>query len=421
MSQENCGCQEFEDIRRGMTRRNFISSVLALGGGLLITDPSGLQYAAAATPGSKADVIIGISMRGGMDGLMAVQPLGSSALKAFRPNISMNDSVTLPLDGTFGLHPNLIHFKKLFDTKQLAIIHATGTPVGTRSHFDDQKSLELAAYDNPSLTQGWQNRFLQANGATDVFAGFAPQSQTPISMLGDAGVAVFNNINNVVLDNVSDIKRSDYLEVLRRLHSSSDHLWQRTALHSLDASEKLQSIDQSTPVTYPNTGFGARMRVLAQLLKSNVPIQTANVDFDGNVYVHSAAGILDGTIANNFKSLNDAIAAFQLDVGDLWNRITIVTLTEFGRRLEENASQGIDHGWASVTFAMGGGIKGGQVITKWPGLVDLRDGDLRVTTDYRQVLLEVLRNRGGLSAVQLANVLPNFGAPDLGFTKPLSV
>ena len=421
MSDDFCGCEEFESLERGLSRRGFIGSVLALGGGLLVTDASGLQYATAAVGDTSADVIISVSMRGGMDGIMAVQPLGESRLRQLRPNLSLVDSQTLSLDNHFGLHPNLKFFKFLFDSGQLSIVHAVGTPVGTRSHFDDQKSLELAAYSNPAMTQGWQNRFLQATGVTDVFAGFAPQSQTPISMMGKNGTAVFNSVNDVLLEDINDIKRSDYVNILQKMHSKSSHPWQKSALASLTASERLRTVNQQTDVQYPNTGFGYRMRVLAQLLKSGVGIKTANVDFDGNLDVHSNAGILAGQMADNFRSLDDSLEAFRRDIGDIWNRTTIVTLTEFGRRLEENASQGIDHGWASAMFVMGGGVKGGKIVADWPGLSQsaLRDGDLQVTLDYRHVLSEVLRYRGGISTADLANILPGFKSQDLGLVKQL--
>jgi uncharacterized protein (DUF1501 family) len=421
MREEFCGCEEFQELERGFSRRGFIGTVLALGGGLLVTDASGLQYATAAVGDTSADVIVSISMRGGMDGIMAVQPLGESRLRQLRPNISLNDSQTLALDNHFGLHPNLKFFKQLFDAGQLSIVHAVGTPVGTRSHFDDQKSLELAAYNNPAMTQGWQNRFLQATGTTDVFAGFAPQNQTPIAMMGNQSTAVFSSLDDVVLDDISDIKRADYVNILKKMHSKSSHAWQKSGLASLTASERLRTVSRDSSVTYPTTNFGRRLQVLAQLLKSGINIKTANVDFDGNVDVHSDAGIITGQMADNFATLNTAIAAFKQDLGDIWNRTTLVTLTEFGRRLEENASQGIDHGWASAMFVMGGGVKGGKVVANWPGLAQsqLRDGDLQVTLDYRHVLSEILRYRGGISTSDLANILPGFKSQDLGLVRQL--
>lgn len=421
MNDELCGCEEFQELERGLSRRTFMGAALALGGGLLITDASGLQYSTAAYGAANADVIVSINMRGGMDGIMAVQPLGDPMLKTWRPNISLADNATLALDTHFGLHPNLTTFKSLYDAGQLAVVHAVGTPVGTRSHFDDQKSLELAAYNNPGLTQGWQNRLLQATGATDVFAGFSPQYQTPISLMGSQSSAVFNSISDVVIQDMQNVNRADYINVLRKMHTKSSHAWQKSGLSSLTASEKLRTLKASSAVTYPTGTFGDRMKTLAQLLKSGINIKTASIDFDGQLDVHSAAGLQAGTMADNFKNLNAAVAAFQQDVGEIWNRTTIVTLTEFGRRLQENASQGFDHGWASAMFVMGGGVRGGQVLANWPGLTadKLRDGDLQVTLDYRHVLAEILRNRGGMTSSQLSNVLPGFSPQSLGITRAI--
>ncbi len=421
MTEEYCGCDEFQELERGLSRRTFINAALALGGGLLLTDATGFQYSTAAYGATESDVIIAINMRGGMDGIMAVQPLGDPMLKRWRPNLSLADSQTIALNQYFGLHPNLTNFKTLFDTGDLAVVHAVGTPVGTRSHFDDQKSLELAAYNNPAETQGWQNRLLQAKGTNDVFAGFSPQYQTPISLMGSQTTAVFNNVNNVILDNFKDLSRVDYLNILRKMHTKSSHSWQKIGISSIAASEKLRSLKSMSSITYPSGVFALRMKTLAQLIKSGVKVNTASIDFDGQLDVHSAAGVAAGTMADNFKDLDSTIAAFKQDIGDLWGKVTIVTLTEFGRRLQENASQGVDHGWASAMFLMGGGIRGGQVLANWPGLStdNLRDGDLQVTLDYRHVLSEILRNRGGFSASQASNVLPGFVPKNLGLTKSL--
>jgi uncharacterized protein (DUF1501 family) len=128
----------------------------------------------------------------------------------------------------------------------------------------------------------------------------------------------------------------------------------------------------------------------------------------------------DQACGKHYDCLTDAELA-ALPVRDIWKRTTIITLTEFGRRLDENASQGLDHGWASAMFVMGGGVKGGKVIADCPGLspAALRDGDLQVTLDYRHVLSEVLRYRGGISAEGLASILPDFKSKDLGLVRQL--
>jgi uncharacterized protein (DUF1501 family) len=421
MSTRACGCPEFEQTREGISRRAFLSGMLAMGAGIVISNTTGLRYALAASGDTGADVIITLSMRGGMDGLMAVPILGDMNLRRLRPTISVLDSQALLLDRTFGLHPSLTTFKTLFDAGELSIVHAAGTPVGTRSHFDDQNSLELAAYGTPDTSSGWLNRYLQAAGSPSVLSGIAVADQTPVSLFGEASAMTFGSLDDVVLSDIGTDHRN-YVDVLTRIHARSDHKWSQQALSTLGATEALRGVKQTSQVVYPKSATADRFKVLASLLNAGIPIKTANIDSDGEFDVHSAAGVRGGTMSDNFTDLSATIAAFKKDLGPRWARVTIVTLTEFGRRLEENSSAGVDHGWASAIFVMGGGVKGGQVVTDWPGLADkdLRDGDLAVTIDYRHVLAEVLRNRGGLSIAAVSSVLPSFTPKPLDITHPIT-
>lgn len=422
MTEQSCGCPDFTNTRAGLTRRTFLTGMLAMGGGLVITSTTGLRYAIAASGDTGADVIITLSMRGGMDGLMAVPILGDKNLARLRPTASVLDSQALILDRTFGLHPNLATFKSLYDARELAVIHAAGTPIGTRSHFDDQNSLELAAYGKPGSATGWQNRFLEATGTTSVLSGIAVSDQTPVALYGEASSMAFESLDDIALGDI-ETDHKTYVDTLTRIHSRSDHHWSQTAIESLKASEALKQVKSNPSVTYPDSSSANRFKVLASLLKAGIPIKTAAIDFDGEFDVHSNAGVRTGSMANNFSDLSASIAAFKADLGPIWRRVTIVTLTEFGRRLEENASAGVDHGWASVMFVMGGGVRGGQVVAKWPGLSEsqLDSGDLAVTTDYRHVLAEVLKVRGGLSSDAISAVLPSFVPKRLNITHPLHI
>ena len=413
-------CPEFDDLQRGLTRRTFVNSVLALGGGLVLTAMDGLEFATAAIGDTRADTIITVYMRGGMDGLMAVPVLGDSTLASLRPTQRIADSQNLTLDNHFGLHPALKFFKQLYDQKQLAVIQSVGTPVGTRSHFDDQKALEYAAYANPDTTAGWQNRYLTALGTTDVFAGYSTGFQSPVSLKGPAETTVFENLKFVRLNDFDGLNHADHIQALKQLYTAGASNWQTTSLNSIAASERLAAMDSgSNTSSYPDTPNGRRFSTLATMLKNGVNIKTANVEIDGNFDVHSNAGISNGEMFNNFSDLNNSLFAFKNDLGSLWNNVTIVTITEFGRRVQENASQGFDHGWASAMFVMGGGVKGGQVIAEWPGLNNLRDGDLKVTLDYRHVLAEVMKYRGGMAADKISGVLPGFTPKDIGIVKQL--
>lgn len=414
---KDCGCREFNLLQFNLNRRNFIGGVLALGGGLLLGSGTGVEYALAApgTESYKGDVIINLNMRGGMDGLMAVQPLASNRLRALRPDLSLNDSELLPLDGFFGLHPNLYGLKALFDAKELSIVHAVGVPVGTRSHFDDQFALETAAYLAPSTVGGWQARLLKNTGVAQVFDGVAVGSNLPTSLSTHNEAVAFEDTTLVKLKDFN-MDRGAQLSLLRNLHSDSGLLWSQTALNSIDASLRIENLNQPTAVSYPTGTLANRFKLMAQLIKGGIPVRTANIDFDGHLDVHVAAGARTGTMADNFKNLSDVITAFKQDLGPLWKQVTVVTVTEFGRRLTQNAQLGLDHGWASAMFVMSGSGQGGRLITKWPGLeaAQLSSGDLAVTTDYRSVLSEVLTSRAGVSTTALGQIFPSFAPERLG-------
>jgi uncharacterized protein (DUF1501 family) len=413
---QNCSCDEFHEAQLKLSRRGFIGGVLALGGGILINE-GGLEYALADTGSGTAlgDIVINLNMRGGMDGLLAVAPLGDASLRSARPTLALPDSALLPLDGFFGMHPSLAGLKDLFDQKELSLIHAAGTPIGTRSHFDDQLALELAAYDAPTTVGGWQARLLANTGAAQVFSGVAVGQNVPASLNSATQAVAFENKDRVLLRNIN-IDRADQLAALRSLHQDSGRLWSAAARSSIDASLQVEGVTTISAVAYPNTTLGNRFKLLAQLIKGGLPIRTANIDFDGHLDVHAAAGSLTGVMPDNFKNMADSIQAFKADLGPLWTKTTVVTVTEFGRRVAENAQAGLDHGWGSVMFVMGGSVNGGKIVAKWPGLASnqLSEGDLPVTTDYRSVLTEVMTVRGGVSAVAMKQIFPNFAPQTLG-------
>jgi uncharacterized protein (DUF1501 family) len=162
---------------------------------------------------------------------------------------------------------------------------------------------------------------------------------------------------------------------------------------------------------YPETGFGAALLQVAQLIKADLGLEVACVDLDG-WDTHAAQGRATGPMPDLLAELAKGLTAFHTDLGDRMQRITLVTMTEFGRRVKDNASGGTDHGHGSFMFLLGGGIEGGRVYGDWPGLAPDRlvgPGDLAITTDYRTVLAEVLERR--LRNPRLAEVFPGFTPP----------
>ncbi len=156
------------------------------------------------------------------------------------------------------------------------------------------------------------------------------------------------------------------------------------------------------------------MRDTAQLIKAKVGIEVVTLDH-GSWDMHSKVGPLDAPAPASMNgmvtTMAKGLAAFFADLGVDGDRVTLVTLTEFGRRVRENGTRGLDHGWANSTLVMGAGVQGGQYYGTWPWLDNLVDGDLRVTTNYRSVLSEIVTSRFGVST---SAVFPNFQPETVG-------
>jgi hypothetical protein len=180
---------------------------------------------------------------------------------------------------------------------------------------------------------------------------------------------------------------------------------------------------QKSVVTYPNTGTGQRFKDVAALLKAGIGVRAVDIEFQGDWDMHANMGNLqDGWLTSYLADLAGSISSFREDLGVLWSRVTVVTVTEFGRRVSQNQSAGTDHGWGSSTFVAGGGVNGGVIHGKFPGLdnKNLKDGDLVVTADYRSLLSEILTRRAGITAEGAAQVFPNFRPEVLSVMKHLS-
>jgi uncharacterized protein (DUF1501 family) len=199
---------------------------------------------------------------------------------------------------------------------------------------------------------------------------------------------------------------------------SGDHIFHAAGESTFEAVKMLRAANpaQYQPaagVDYPNSEFGNRMKQIAQLLKSNLGVEAAFTDI-GGWDTHHNQGNVDGQLSQRLRDFSDSISAFWRDMGDLAERVTLVTMSEFGRTARENGTGGTDHGHANAMFVLGGNVKGGKVYGKWPGLNNdqLNEGrDLALTTDYRQVLGEVVSKTIGATDLDLvfpgARVTPN--------------
>ena len=401
-----------------ISRRQF----LKMGGGLAAASIAGgmIPQLAFAAPGSyRGDTLISVFLRGGADTLNLVVPYGDPAYYANRTSIAIpaprlgQAGTALNLDGFFGFHPAAAPLRSLFQQKTLAVIHATGSPDPSRSHFEQQDYLESGTPGVTFQGSGWIGRHLQSVGITaETFTAVGLTAHTQKSLRGAIPPLGFDRLSSFRVAGGSSVEQA-----LRSMYSGSNSL-AAAATQTLNAQSVAAALS-ATPyqpannAAYPNNSFGVQMANIAQLIRSDVGLAAACVDL-GGWDTHANEGGITGDFANNVATLANALSALSTDLGNRMGQVTVVVMTEFGRRVKENASAGTDHGHGSAMLAMGGNILGGKVYGTWPGLgaASLDQGDLAVTTDFRNVLGEIVLKRLGNS--RLDQVFPGFSVQSLG-------
>ncbi|MBA2554698.1 MAG: DUF1501 domain-containing protein [Geodermatophilaceae bacterium] len=384
---------------RGFTRRRFLAgagmaAAAALGSQLVTT-----RYAYAVPGTTDGRVLVVVFLRGGFDGLAAVVPAGDPDYAAARPAIGVPDSVLLPLDRGFGLHPALAPLHPFWTSRQLAFVHAVGGPNISRSHFQAQDQVERGV-DAAEARTGWLERALEQSGPGTTFRATTEGVRTPMSLAGASGVVSLRGVDSVALYRKSE----RVVTALRELYTGLDLLSAEqvpVALQLLEEATALQDTPYKPAATYPEGGFGAALSDVARLVKSGTGLRVATVDV-GGWDLHTAAGSAEGgNMTDQLTDLGASLAAFAQDLGKVLGQVTVLTMSEFGRRVAENGSGGTDHGHGNAMMLLGGSVAGGAVYGAWPGLGSgaLVDGDLAGVNDYRDVLFEVANAQLGLGSV----------------------
>jgi len=360
-------------------------------------------------------ILVVIFLRGGADGLNMVVPYAESAYYAARPNLAIATKRVIDLNGFFGLHPSLAPMHDLYASGLMGIVHACGSNDQTRSHFEAMSTVERgAARDHSGPASGWLARHLAATGGSDSPLRAVSFSDTVPDSLRGAPQAIAVQS----LDDFSLRGGSSYELALRQIYRGKDQI-ETAGRQTLAVLGKLREIDPksykpSNGATYPKSDLGSGLRQVACLIRSNLGLEIACLD-KGGWDTHVAQGADTGWQASLMDDLAKSVRAFMDDLGPDSKRVTLVAMSEFGRRVAENAGQGTDHGRAGAMFVVGGGLKHPGVFGPWPGLQPQQldeVGDLKVTTDYRTVLSEVLEKR--LSCQDTPTVFPSFSGPRLG-------
>ncbi|MFW5815438.1 MAG: DUF1501 domain-containing protein [Wenzhouxiangella sp.] len=360
-----------------------------------------LAGGAAAAPGwawsmseveAPAHRLIVLFLRGGADGLALCPPLGESAYFDLRPTLASSESQALPLDSFFGFHPAAGSLKTLFDAGEISVVHASGLTTAERSHFEAQAIMEQGIdASDLAIGDGWLGRYMAMLNGGSPLAAVALNAAVPLSMAGLDSALALGQIDRFSLR--LDARSRMVLESLYGL----DPLLSPTARAVFEAADSLVPAQSEAPgPDYPAGPLGVALGDAARLIKAGSGLHAAAINTGGWDTHEGQLEDLDGLIGE----LGDALLAFRNDLGSEWHKTTVLVQTEFGRRVAENASGGTDHGHGGVMLLAGGQVQGGQVLGDWPGLhaSALSDGqDLAVTTDYRQVIAEILADRFGVS------------------------
>jgi uncharacterized protein (DUF1501 family) len=367
------------------------------------------RAASAAGSARRKKTLVVVFQRGACDGLNVVVPYGERSYRSLRPTIGIpapragDPQAALDLDGFFGFHPAMAPLLPFWKDGTLAAVHAVGSPDATRSHFDAQDFMESGTPGRKGTEDGWMNRCLLAAPA-DEATPFRAVSMTPTlprSLAGKAPAVAMTSIRGFDL-------RPDAGTAVARGFEDMYAGAVRDVLHGAgrETFEAVQFLKKSDPsryvpaagAVYPRGAWGDSLRQIAQLVKADVGLELAFTEIGGWDH-HAGEGGAEGQLANRLKELGAALAAFHVDMGPRIEDVALVTLTEFGRTARENGNRGTDHGHASVSLVMGGAVRGGRVHGRWPGLSPERlyDGrDLALTTDFRDLLAELLARHLGL-------------------------
>lgn len=404
-----------------LSRRKFIG-----GSASVLAAASGLQmgFAQAALPeGSRGKTLVYLFLRGGIDGLNLVIPRTGTHRTEYenkRPNIKVpvtGDGAMHNLNGAFGLHGSAGGLKTLYDSGKLAVVHAVGMPEGegSRSHFDSQEMYELGTPGSLSGKTGWLARHMISTPGLVTNAAIpslATNASSPTSLLGDNTAMTLDSVSGFHPN--SGRYGNETLDALAAIYAGTSGL-DFSVTQSIETINMLAEIDVGVPDSYPDTSLADDLGLIAGMIKMNVGLQVAAVDYGGwdthNGQGDSGGGYFAGRIA----TLSDAIAAFMDDLAShgLDNDVVLVVQSEFGRRVRENGNRGTDHGTAHPMLVVGGQVQGGAIYGSFPGVADgdlYLNTDLRMTTDFRKVLGDIVVNFLGNPHVE--SVFPGYAYSD---------
>jgi uncharacterized protein (DUF1501 family) len=389
-----------------LTRRRALQGLSAIGGACLLP---GLALAAPATEKRLVVVIL----RGALDGLALAPPLGDPDYAGARGGLALAPgSGALALDGDFGLNSALAGLKPIYDQREMLIVHAIASPYRDRSHFDGQNVLETGFGHPQGSADGWLNRALTLlpQPSSGRRLGLAVGPSVPLIMRGGQRVAAWEPETMPPLD-------PTFLDLL-------GGLYRRDALLGPALADGIKSDAMSAALlgdgtgrkgspTRPGNGFRMLAETAGKLLAAPEGARVAVMELTG-WDTHTGQGTSQGRLAQALSGLGDGLIALKDTLGPIWRDTLVLAVTEFGRTVAENGTNGTDHGTGTAALVLGGAVRGGRVVTQWPGLAPsqlYQARDLMPTTDLRALLKAALQEQYGVGTAALASkVFPDSAA-----------
>jgi len=394
------------------SRRVFLrgAGLAAVGVGMA---PSSLLVRTALAA-SAPKVLVKVFLRGAADGLNLCVPYGDSEYYNLRQGIALprpgQGGGVVNLDGYFGMHPEFAPLEPFFRDGRLAFVHAVGNPQLTRSHFDAQDFMETGTPGDKQTATGWLDRAIAQIPGQEVTQAVSFSAQLVRSLLGPEPVLVAQTLTS--FDLRARNWRAEAETLLTSMYQADPTEVGRTGLETFEAINTLLRAPTPPPANgaqYPTGNTGNALRQAAGLIKTGVGTRCIYVNVPGAFDTHSNQ-LVGNT--NDYRPLGQALAAFATDLGGLLDDVVLMVTTEFGRTARVNGAAGTDHGTGYAMLVLGGRVRGGRVLGRWPGLGNgqlYENRDLAATTDYRDVFQEVARAQFGITASLFPGYTPGAG------------
>ncbi len=349
------------------------------------------EKTAAVPPGNKVMVVLQFS--GGNDGLNTIIPIRNDIYYKSRPKLGIQKDAALQLTDEAGLNPALPFLKELFDEGSMGILNNVGYPNPDRSHFRSMDIWQTASESNQYITTGWLGRYLdaQCSGCANPTQALEVDDVLSLALKGE-------NNKGLALKDPKKLFNSSHEKYFKEINAAHEHeeaavdYLYKTLSETLNSADYIyqQSRRHPSSLIYPGTELGKNLKTISSLIMSDINTKVYYVSlgsFDTHVNQENQQKRL-------FTELNDAVSAFVKDLksNSRFQDVTIMTFSEFGRRVAQNASGGTDHGTANNMFFIGGGLKQKGLLNPMPDLNDLNQGDLKHTVDFKSVYATMLHN-----------------------------